>query len=254
MWVNHLAADGAGNVWAIAAGEVARFDGTGWSRPWSSQANSPRNPSCLYADSRGNLWVGCRDGVTCCDGAKFRRYDSKDGLPESEVRAITEDDQGNLWFGTRDGLCRFDGKDWRTWRAEPGELPRSAVHAVAVDGDRVWFGLDSGAACYDGLAWRTYTLADMGKGAPASGGSVHLPYARPETGGPVKAIAVDPARRVWFGTRSGLRCFDGTLWRTWTTKDFLAGDDITSLAVDLDGSIWVCTPTGMSHVVLEKEE
>ena len=43
-------------------------------------------------------------------------------------------------------------------------------------------------------------------------------------------------------------------WRRWTTDDFLAGNDVTSLAVDLDGSIWVGTTTGVSHIVLVEDE
>ena len=78
-------------------------------------------------------------------------------------------------------------------------------------------------------------------------------YSFPSTSRYVSAIVTDLWDRAWFGTDKGVSCFDGETWRTWTTDDFLAGNVVTSLAVDLDGSIWVGTTTGVSHIVLVED-
>jgi ligand-binding sensor domain-containing protein len=70
----------------------------------------------------------------------------------------------------------------------------------------------------------------------------------------VRAIAVDKADRKWFGTDGGVSCYDGRAWTSWTKNDHLAENGIRSLAVDIDGSIWVATEKGVSHIVLEKSE
>jgi sugar lactone lactonase YvrE len=43
---------------------------------------------------------------------------------------------------------------------------------------------------------------------------------------------------LWFGTRNGVKCFDGDTWLTFTTEDGLAHNSVLCLGVDSAGNVW----------------
>jgi len=57
--------------------------------------------------------------------------------------------------------------------------------------------------------------------------------------GPVNAMLIDEAGRKWFGSVSGLYMFDGQHWQLYTSANGLLNNDVTALAHDTDGNIWV---------------
>jgi len=71
--------------------------------------------------------------------------------------------------------------------------------------------------------WRTYTVGDGLKDNV------------------VRTIAVDDqAGTIWFGTKSGLSCFDGARW-----KSYLDGYDVRAILVESKGKIWFGTNQGV---------
>jgi ligand-binding sensor domain-containing protein len=52
---------------------------------------------------------------------------------------------------------------------------------------------------------------------------------------------------VWFGSAGGASRFDGTIWKTYTSADSLADNDVMPIAEALDGTLWFDTWAGMSH-------
>jgi len=52
---------------------------------------------------------------------------------------------------------------------------------------------------------------------------------------------------MWFGTKKGISCFNGTTWHSFSVADGLIGNNVSDIAVDLDGSLWFATDEGVSH-------
>ena len=65
-------------------------------------------------------------------------------------------------------------------------------------------------------------------------------------GSEVSSLAVDAAGRVWAGTRgAGLRCYDPKTQRFWTPTTGFPQLDITGLAFDEPGNLWLATRDGV---------
>jgi signal transduction histidine kinase/CheY-like chemotaxis protein len=169
---------------------------------------------------------------------RFRTLQVDDGLPSSHVTGVVQDRAGYLWFGTKDGLARFDGTAFEVYRHEPGNaasLPGNGISALHVDrAGRLWVGIDGhGVVRKDPRGTRFVPL------------SPHLPVDH------VRAIASTPDGSTWFGTYSqGLfRLTAIGAWRHYASTDAgpdpLPSDEVSALAVDARGTLYVGTGRGL---------
>src|SRR5579872_127912 len=132
------------------------------------------------------------------------------------------------------------------WTSETG-LPQNSVHAIAQTRDGfVWFATEEGLARFDGRQFRVYDrrnsklLASNYIGALCASRDGSL------------CIGTDSGLNHYFpsslaqsvGDRAAL---SGT-FATLTTKDGLAGNDISALYEAADGSLWVGTGEGLSRI------
>jgi diguanylate cyclase (GGDEF)-like protein len=67
----------------------------------------------------------------------------------------------------------------------------------------------------------------------------------------VVALTVDHNGWQWIGQDAGVSIFDGNNWRSLTQNDGLIWNDIDSSALmeDKDGSMWIGTSGGLSHIL-----
>ena len=66
-------------------------------------------------------------------------------------------------------------------------------------------------------------------------------------GAPIADVLRDSVGNWWFATRgSGVLCFDGQGWRTFTDADGLANNVVDSVTADADSRKWFSTSTGIS--------
>jgi len=106
------------------------------------------------------------------------------------------------------------------------------ARALLVDGRRLWVGSQDGGV----VVW------DVDNGS-------YQQFLRPQTplaGNQVRDMVIDRAGNRWFATDRGLSVLavDNQTWRSYTrasTHGRLPSDNITALAVGLDGSIWIGT-------------
>lgn len=101
---------------------------------------------------------------------------------------------------------------WAYYRSIPG------VQSIAAAPDgTIWVATFFGVSHFDGQEWKDYDpMRGMGY-----------------------AIAVTPDGLLWVGTPDGVLCFEGQTRTTYTEKDGLAEDFVTSMAVARDGTLWV---------------
>lgn len=64
--------------------------------------------------------------------------------------------------------------------------------------------------------------------------------------GPAGVVVVNALGHVWIGSGTGLTRFDGTTTRTWTRHDGLPANEVTALAFDGEGKLWVGTTQGLA--------
>lgn len=238
--INSIAFDRRGGVWCGGhdwppeEGGLARFDGTKWQKLTPAEHPGLKTVESLAVDGDDVLWVGTRQGLFRYDGRLWRSYTTRDGLPDPVVELIAIDSRDRCWLATPSGLCVLNGETFQLPEPTRG---KSVLEVTFGPDGELWAGLWSGGLyCRREGTWRHYTATD--------GLASNV----------VTGLAVDRAARVWAGcVGGGLSCFDGEVWRNWTTTDFLAGKaDIASIAVDLDGSLWVGTDAGVSRIVLKE--
>ncbi len=193
----------------------------------------------------GSRWVGVMLGVmlwlpTLAAASALvtlpwpRPMGPADALPTSAIRAIGEDRVGYLWFASDDGLLRFDGHRFRAWRREQG-LPDVDLRALHVDGqDQLWL-----ATASEGLVT---VSTDRRVIQPVPGdGTVVLPRIG------IVHITSTPEGMLWVGTNGdGLfaRHADGR-WQVVPLQPHgVPVAQVTALATDRDGRLWVGTPEG----------
>ena len=67
----------------------------------------------------------------------------------------------------------------------------------------------------------------------------------------VVSLVVDHRGWLWVGQDAGLTVYDGHRWRSFTQDDGLIWNDTDSFALteDRDGSMWIGTSGGLSHLI-----
>lgn len=118
-FINSLATDAAGNLWAGARG---RKEEPGALRgPPSSNLTrheAPTGPVVTIRPIGKEVWIGTDGrGVFRFAGDRVRRFTfdgTSGGLRSDHVYAIFPDREGVIWFGTDRGVCRFDPQSPRS--------------------------------------------------------------------------------------------------------------------------------------------
>ncbi|MCG6970143.1 MAG: regulator [Gammaproteobacteria bacterium] len=210
----------------------------------------------------------------------WKNYNIPDGLADQFVYDIDEDEQGNFWIATWSGVNFVPGGDldnsagWETFTIEStnGGLPNDWVYGVEVgkNGD-IWFATEGGLARLDKDRHWTNWQHEQGLGAPyekvkddiaftndPAQASKHHATQKAEQGltdvkvgynpNYIVSIVVDDKGVVWCGTwGGGLSRFDGTSWKTYTTKEGLPGNHVFMLNQGKDGKLWIGTNKGLAR-------
>jgi|GEM_PF-7027665 len=133
--------------------------------------------------------------------------------------------------GVRQDAPRFAVAEWNT---ENG-LPSNAVRDIRQTADGfIWLASYEGLVRFDGVAFRAFGEGDIP--------GVHRASFR--------RLAVDRGGALWAaGETDGVVRWANGRWRVFTTRDGLSSDRVTALLPDPDGSVWVGTRAGISHIV-----
>jgi hypothetical protein len=234
----------------------------------------------ITEDIHGSLYFGTSNGLSFYDGAWHILHmtygDPEKGLLSDHVLALEFDHEGDLWIGYPNGLQRLEGDSFVTVRDQQllksldiHELLRrdremwiaagnSGIHRY-LDGSWRWFGPGGieGLGCF----FVTSMATDPARGTlyiscgdgiwftDGTGESVtfsRLPPAGliPES---VRGILGDPFGGVYiFSSSSVVHYTPEDQARTIINPgDLTPGIDITDIAVDPDGALWVATNNGI---------
>jgi diguanylate cyclase (GGDEF)-like protein len=237
-----LAESADGNVWVgSAAGSLIRID----SRNLSAAEWTIPEVFRVLSDGGSRIWVATGGGLYAVDAA------GRDHTPRRvEDAAIAHPDRrftdlsletgpsqsSRLWAASDDGIYRLDQTGWH--HIDPGLSGVVPTQIAAGAGGVLW-----AAGAFPGLL----RLKVAGNRVVESEHVVR-PSLLSER---VVSLVLDHRGWLWVGQDAGLSVLEGHAWRSFTQDDGLIWNDTDSYALseDTDGSMWIGTSGGLSHLI-----
>lgn len=240
--VDAIGMDQDGSLWAgTLSGSVLRVD------PKSGHATEvAKLPSTILVgvlDHTGRLFLGTRDGVWVRDGQSvgFKRVAAAEALipAHSEFDAGCLAPNGDVWLSAHNRLLREQNNVW----TEP-----------PIDGSPKLPGDLLALSCaQDGSIWATGEQDGVWRFTPhgnrLQGWQLQIPLGL-QSLAPL-AILSDHRGWIWLGTDLGVLAWNGHEWRHLTRESGLMWNDVdqNALTEDQDGSLWIGTSGGLSHLL-----
>lgn len=250
---------------------------------YKAMLNAKRLDPRLWGKREGGerVWLPTFDGkIKAYDGHNWYAYGPQEGVTPN-ARLVCVSAGGRVWaVGESISTAKEGERQWKSY-SFPGEAPEaSETTDLAVDGqERAWLAFAShhpqsvGVACLDPETsrWIVYTQAlnpaiprqiynlDIAQeGTLWLYGDEGIAFAHPGTpwehlswGIPVQALARDEKRSLWWiGSSHGIWLVapsSGELQGPWLVPTSIPSNEITSLAMDSRGTLWIGTPRGLSY-------
>jgi diguanylate cyclase (GGDEF)-like protein len=229
------AADGA--IWVgLYDHRILRYDPVG--KRTTLAAQLPAFVKVLYFDRGGRLWIGTVNGIYRIDGAgePARRIPAA-LTTDQQCSDIAEGDRGTLWFACNEGMLRYAEGHWTRMRTGRKTMA-SGFSAVAVDADgSLWLGANEPGVFHATVHGDQLALSDT----PDVWMDNTLAY----------FVRRDHRGWIWVGGSGGVDIFDGQHWTHLSRDDGLLWDetDQNSFFEDRDGSVWIGSAIGVSHLL-----
>ena len=234
---------------------VFRFNGEVLTPVGTEGGVNINNCFAIYKDCNGCLWFGGINGLFCYDGKKLKKMQPIAGSGEKSISAITQDSQGRFIFGRWEKSNIISKKD----------LFASPLKLIYQQGEKFQAifvkETDKGPFCRIGTVIAGHNgevyfhlvhqnLSDDDKGFARWHPEDDLKFYGIEDGlidDRVTDLIEDRNGNLWIATQSGLSCFDGNTFQTFTTKDGLPSNHIHCLFEDRQGHIWLGTDGRVAH-------
>ena len=222
----NVSQDRTGTMWYCTETGIVRRGRRPLARLQPYQVSRTR-ASRTYEDPQGDVWV--LSGI-----GSYRVIADRLETPASDIRAWSfyPAKDGELWVGTNgNGLIRLKHRVVRMYTSADG-LPNDVAMAVLSSHDgKIWVGGNCGLSVFEGERFKVYREKD---------GLLNSC---------VWALAEDQNRDLWIGTYGGglFRFRDGHFGQ-YSMEQGLVSKVVLQIAVAHDGSLWIATPDGVSHM------
>lgn len=193
----------------------------------------------LFKDSNGQVWISTNKGL-------FVR--GRDGLIKQYTKQFTtfvyESQKGNIFVCTNTGILKWN-KSWKSFGLFP--LNNSPVNVFQViEWNQQLIGIASNGPFLmntDGDK-TTMILARERKRMPMFSNKSHR----------YSCLLADSSQDLWVGTYNGLSLWDSKNKRLYeiNTDRGLVNNSIKAIVEDKDGSFWVTTSRGVSHIIKKR--
>jgi ligand-binding sensor domain-containing protein/signal transduction histidine kinase/DNA-binding response OmpR family regulator len=242
--------DSYGFFWLASFDGLFKWDGYTIKKYYHDEKNPQSiGNNIVYAvfeDSKKRLWVGTIDGLNLYDRAtdSFIKCPILEKDERTSVKAILEDKAKQLWLGTSKGLCRFDGDarkpHWITPSLQEGDL----IFCLTVDdANNIWAGtFNKGVQKYNQQTKKIELFNP-------------IPENKDELSrNKINCILAASDHKIWVGTEDkGLSLLnnEGAVvqrYQSFSRKDFVPQNCITSLYEDKNKTIWIGMGRGVMHV------
>jgi len=232
-------------------------------RQWNRQNGFPGNGvNAVTQTTDGFLWIATQKGLVRYDGVEFKVLP----LPENRqfrhqaISSLSSSADGGLWFGIQNGA-------FGSYRPDRGFLaltngawvePAMNVHALFEASDAsLWVGSvnvtgrhkpDGSAESFPdtlgciSISEDSHKRVWLGTMEPHlycwQSNKMTLITNMVSSNEMVCSVVEDAAGQLWFGTQSGLRCFDAAMQPVTLPQDV---GSVLKLLVDSHGVLWVAT-------------
>ncbi|HEX3660145.1 MAG TPA: two-component regulator propeller domain-containing protein [Acidobacteriaceae bacterium] len=181
-----------------------------------------------YADPQGRLWMATGIGIYRVEGDRL-----ESPAPGVNARSFYAGADGELWLGTNgSGLVHLKPRVVHMFTSADG-LPDNniAMAVLATHEGKLWVGSNCGLSVLEGGRFRNYREND---------GLLNSC---------VWSLAEDPNGNIWIGTYGGglFRFRDGH-FAQYLPAQGLVSKVVLQVTVAHDGSLWMATPDGISHM------
>ena len=260
--ISQIVQDRRGDIWVGYADpflnhlaySLFRFNGEEFAFVGTEDNLDINNCFSMYEDQDGHLWVGSGTGLFCYDGKKLKKIESVADLGEGAVCAITQDSQERFVLGYWENgiqkrrdlfasplkLIYQQDEAFQTIFVEQEEKdPVSRIGTVIVGRNGEFY-----------FYIHHQNFSDNGEGFACWHPEDGLKFYGIEDGlidDRVTDLIEDRHGNLWIATLSGLCCFDGNTFRTFTTEDGLPSNRIRCLLEDRQGHLWLGTDRGVAH-------
>jgi diguanylate cyclase (GGDEF)-like protein len=225
-----------GSLWiGMTTGELLRV--AAGERRAQLMANLPLMRR-LYVDSMGRLWICTNTGVYVVQPGTTRVQQMTLPAAVGEVTDAVEDAQGAIWMAAQGGLLRWSGGRWIVLKVDSEHARRGFASVTAAGDGWLWLGTTSQGVM------RLHVEGDRADQVEWVAEPI---VARAST----YFTQRDARGWIWVGTDAGVAVFDGHLWRRFSRSDGLIWNDTdqNSVLMDTDGSVWIGTSGGLTHVL-----
>jgi len=190
---------------------------------------------------------------------RFSNISVEQGLSHFRAYDILQDRTGYLWVATMDGLDRYDGYDFTVFRhddRDSGSIADNVITSLCEDKrGNLWVGTKNGVLHRFLTSTQTFERH-----------SVEIPTRHGVVGSSIRSIYEDAFGFLWIGTESAGLCRisvsskDDSLHGAEKLNyvDYshnpldsgsLASNSISSVLMDNEGVLWVCTDGGLDALV-----
>ena len=192
----------------------------------------------ICTDDSGNWYIGTQGGVTKTFNSNGVRNWSNypaNMIPDNNISCLLSDLKGNLWVGTNDNgmsIIKSNG-DWQVVNNSNSNIINNNIKAIAESpAGIIWIGFSSnsiyggGLSYYDGSSWHNVGF---------------IPFSSQ-----TNAIYIDKNDTKWIGTDQGLvKVTAGNAVTTFNKANTgMDINDVTGVAQDSKGNIWISTYSG----------
>jgi signal transduction histidine kinase/ligand-binding sensor domain-containing protein len=195
----------------------------------------------LFLDTSGQLWISTERGIYSIQypASDLAQVKLTEYPPIKDINAFQgcQSRSGALWFVTDKGLLHFDGTHWHPPRFGQ-EVSAFQLSSIACADDGVlWLG---------GLAGKVWRATERGDALEIN--DVTPPLLQDQE---VIALLEDSRGWLWVATGAGIAVWNHAQWRVFNQESGLVWNDSNQNALyeDRDGSMWVGTSNGASHIL-----
>ncbi|MGD0338371.1 MAG: two-component regulator propeller domain-containing protein [Bacteroidota bacterium] len=258
------------NIWVGTRRGLNRFSGGKWTSYINSDGLTDNNVLSLAEDHEGGLWVCTSNGLNLFKNVNITTFTTYEGLPSNYISSIIETSDKSLYFfsNERSYVTRFingkitkrgtqigplfagpvySARDGSLWVGQSGllfnikngkvkrydattGLPLKWIPAITEDDKSLILYIDHKGIFRFINGRLTPYLMKNGKKYPAE------EY--------VVCFYQQHDNLLWIGAASRLIKVENGEATTYTTKDGLAGNWVTSIYDDRQGNLWISSPQG----------
>ncbi|WP_082971482.1 ligand-binding sensor domain-containing diguanylate cyclase [Rheinheimera sp. SA_1] len=190
--------------------------------------------SVMMLDQQQQIWLGTiNQGVLRLGQLGLEQLTVADGLPNNRVLALWQDREKSIWIGTNGGVLRLRDAPFSNLTTSKG-LSDNYVRTVLEHSDgSVWIGSSGG----------------LDRHLNGKISAVTNPQGGPLTS--VLSLAEGPDGDVWVGSYSKglMRLRADKVIAVFDRALGLTSNEVRAILPMKDGSVWVGTSGGLSHVV-----